>query len=145
MGNRRKARELALNALFQGEMTATSAVENFPLLCENFEINKKAIPYGRELVYGITDKWGEGINEKGEEINAKIAESAVNWRVSRMSVLDRNIIRLAAYEMMFKEEVPPRVAIDEAIELAKRYCAEDSPGFINGILDAILKNIGKAK
>lgn len=137
MGNRRKARELALNALFQGEMTETSAVENFPLLCENFEINKKAIPYGRELVYGITDKW--------EEINAKIAESAVNWRVSRMSVLDRNIIRLAAYELMYKEEVPPRVAIDEAIELAKRYCTEDSPAFINGILDAILKNIGKAK
>jgi len=137
MGNRRKARELALNALFQGEMTATSAVENFPLLCENFEINKKAIPYGRELVYGITDKWGE--------IDAKIEESAKNWRVSRMSVLDRNIIRLAAYEMMFKEDVPPRVAIDEAIELAKRYCGEDSPGFINGILDAILKNIGKEK
>lgn len=137
MGNRRKARELALNALFQGEMTATSAVENFPLLCENFEINKKAIPYGRELVYGITDK--------RDELDAKIEESAVNWRVSRMSVLDRNIIRLAAYEMMFKEDVPPRVAIDEAIELAKRYCAEDSPGFINGILDAILKNIGKAK
>src|SRR3990167_11407279 len=123
MGNRRKARELALNALFQGEMTATSAVENFPLLCENFEINKKAIPYGRELVYGITDK--------RDELDAKIEESAVNWRVSRMSVLDRNIIRLASYEMMFKEDVPPRVAIDEAIELAKRYCAEDSPGFIN--------------
>lgn len=137
MGNRRKARELALNALFQGEMTATSAVENFPLLCENFEINKKAIPYGRELVYGITDK--------RDELDAKIEGSAVNWRVSRMSVLDRNIIRLAAYEMMFKEDVPPRVAIDEAIELAKRYCGEDSPGFINGILDAILKNIGKEK
>ena len=137
MGNRRKARELALNALFQGEMTATSAVENFPLLCENFEINKKAIPYGQELVYGITDK--------RDELDAKIEESAVNWRVSRMSVLDRNIIRLAAYEMMFKEDVPPRVAIDEAIELAKRYCGEDSPGFINGILDAILKNIGKEK
>ena len=137
MGNRRKARELALNALFQGEMTATSAVENFPLLCENFEINKKAIPYGRELVYGITDK--------RDELDAKIEESAVNWRVSRMSALDRNIIRLAAYEMMFKDEVPPRVAIDEAIELAKRYCGEDSPAFINGILDSILKNIGKEK
>ncbi len=137
MGNRRKARELALNALFQGEMTATSAVENFPLLCENFEINKKAIPYGSELVYGITDK--------RDDLDAKIEESAVNWRVSRMSVLDRNIIRLAAYEMMFKEDVPPRVAIDEAIELAKRYCGEDSPGFINGILDAILKNISKEK
>ena len=137
MGNRRKARELALNALFQGEMTATSAVENFPLLCENFEINKKAIPYGRELVYGITDK--------RDELDAKIEESAVNWRVSRMSVLDRNIIRLASYEMMFKEDVPPRVAIDEAIELATRYCGEDSPVFINGILDAILNNIGKEK
>jgi len=131
MGNRRKARELALNALFQGEMTATSAVENFPLLCENFEINKKAIPYGQELVYGITDKW--------EEINAKIAESAVNWRVSRMSVLDRNIIRLAAYEMMFKEEVPPRVAIDEAIELAKRYGDDGSGRFVNGVLDRIYR------
>lgn len=118
-------------------MTATSPVENFPLLCENFEINKKAVPYGQELVHGISDKW--------EELNAKIEESAVNWRVSRMSVLDRNIIRLAAYELMFKDDVPPRVAIDEAIELAKRYCAEDSPGFINGILDAILKNIGKEK
>ena len=137
MGNRRKARELALNALFQGEMNEISAVEKFPLLCENFEINKKSIPYGRELVYGITDKLAE--------IDAKIEKSAKNWRVSRMSVLDRNIIRLAAYEMMFKEDVPPRVAIDEAIELAKRYCGEDSPAFINGILDAILKNIGMAK
>lgn len=133
MGTRRKSRELALNALYQGELTVTSPVENFSLLCENFEVNKKAIPYGQELVTGIADRW--------EEINARIAESAVNWRLSRMSVLDRNIIRLAAYEMLFREDVPHRVAIDEAIELAKRYCADDSPSFINGILDAILKNI----
>jgi N utilization substance protein B len=136
MGTRRKSRELALNALYQGELTATSPEENFPLLCDNFEVNKRAVPYGRELVAGIAERW--------EEINARIAESAVNWRLSRMSVLDRNIIRLAAYEMLFRDDVPPRVAIDEAIELAKRYCADDSPSFINGILDAILKNIEDA-
>jgi len=136
MGTRRKSRELALNALYQGELTATSPVENFPLLCDNFEVNKRAVPYGRELVAGIAERW--------EEINARIAESAVNWRLSRMSVLDRNIIRLAAYEMLFRDDVPPRVAIDEAIELAKRYCADDSPSFINGILDAILRNIEDA-
>lgn len=118
-------------------MTATAPAENFLLLCDNFEVNKKAIPYGRELVTGITDRW--------EEINARIAESAVNWRLSRMSVLDRNIIRLAAYEMLFQNDVPPRVAIDEAIELAKRYCSDDSPSFINGILDAILKNIEETR
>jgi len=117
-------------------LTATSPVENFPLLCDNFEVNKRAVPYGRELVAGIAERW--------EEINARIAESAVNWRLSRMSVLDRNIIRLAAYEMLFRDDVPPRVAIDEAIELAKRYCADDSPSFINGILDAILRNIEDA-
>jgi len=137
MGTRRKARELALTALYQGEMTSTSAVENFPLLCDNFEVNKKSVPYARELV--------EGITERLDEINDKIAESAVNWRLSRMSVLDRNIIRLAAYEMLFKDDVPARVAIDEAIELAKRYCTDDSPSFINGILDAILKNLDHGK
>lgn len=118
-------------------MTSTSAVENFPLLCDNFEVNKKSVPYARELV--------EGITERLDEINDKIAESAVNWRLSRMSVLDRNIIRLAAYEMLFKDDVPARVAIDEAIELAKRYCTDDSPSFINGILDAILKNLDHGK
>jgi len=132
MGNRRKARELALTALFQAEMNGAAPDEGFQLLCENFEFSKMAVPYARELVSGIAEKWAE--------INERIAQSAVNWRVSRMSVLDRNIIRLAAYELLYRDDVPPRVAIDEAIELAKRYCAGDSPAFINGILDAILKS-----
>lgn len=135
MGNRRKARELALTALFQAEMNSVSPEQGFPLLCEHFEFSRMAVPYAEELVNGIADKW--------EEINLRIAESAVNWRVSRMSVLDRNIIRLAAYELLYRDDVPPRVAIDEAIELAKLYCGEDSPSFINGILDAILKNSHK--
>ncbi|HIJ79644.1 MAG: transcription antitermination factor NusB [Desulfobulbaceae bacterium] len=133
MGIRRKARELALNALYQGEMTATPVAEKFPLLCDNFEINKKAIPYGQLLVDGITDNW--------DVIDKKIADSAANWRMSRMSVLDRNIIRLATYEMLFQKDVPNQVAINEAVELAKRFCTDDSPAFINGILDAILKTL----
>lgn len=137
MGIRRKARELALNCLYQGELTATPVSEKFPLLCDNFEVNKKAIPYGRELVEGITDKW--------DALNDRIAKSAVNWRLSRMSVLDRNIIRLATYEMVYRDDVPPRVAINEAIELAKRFCTDDSPSFINGILDAILKDFEQEK
>lgn len=118
-------------------MTATPVSEKFPLLCDNFEVNKKAIPYGRELVEGITDKW--------DALNDRIAKSAVNWRLSRMSVLDRNIIRLATYEMVYRDDVPPRVAINEAIELAKRFCTDDSPSFINGILDAILKDFEQEK
>ena len=133
MGIRRKARELALNALYQGEMTATPVAEKFPLLCDNFEVNKKAIPYGQKLVDGITNNW--------DAIDKKISDSAANWRLSRMSVLDRNIIRLATYEMLFQEDVPKHVAINEAVELAKRFCADDSPSFINGILDAILKTL----
>lgn len=129
MGIRRKARELALQALYQGEMTGLPALDTLAVICDNFEVNRKALPYGRELV--------EGIVGHQAEIDAAIEKSAVNWRLSRMSFIDRNIIRIAVYEFRFAEGVPAGVAIDEAIELAKRYGADDSPAFINGILDAI--------
>ncbi|MFZ5775864.1 MAG: transcription antitermination factor NusB [Thermodesulfobacteriota bacterium] len=133
MGLRHKSREIALTALYQAEMSGNPVLEGFPLLCDTFEVNQKAVPYARELVEGIAGRW--------EELNGRIGERAQNWRLSRMSVLDRNIIRIAAYEMLFRDDVPPRVAIDEAIELAKRFCTDDSPSFINGILDAILKSL----
>ncbi len=133
MGIRRKARELVLNALYQGELNNIPPKDKFPLLCDNFEINKRAVPYGQELVDGVTEKW--------DELNSTINENAKNWRLSRMSVLDRNIIRLATYEILFRDDVPHRVAINEAIELAKRFCTDDSPSFINGVLDAIVKNL----
>ena len=129
MGIRRKARELALQALYQGEFTGASALETLAILCDNFEINRKAVPYGRELVKGVV--------EQQEAIDAAIEGSAVNWRLARMSVIDRNIMRIAVYEFHITRGVPAGVAIDEAIELAKRYGADDSPAFINGILDAV--------
>ena len=129
MGIRRKARELALQALYQGELADLPPLDTLLILCDNFEINRKAVPYGRELVQGVV--------EYRAEIDAALEGSAANWRLARMSVIDRNIMRIAVYEFRFAEGVPAGVAIDEAIELAKRYGADDSPAFINGILDAV--------
>ncbi|MFH7319239.1 transcription antitermination factor NusB [Desulfurivibrio sp. D14AmB] len=129
MGIRRKARELALQALYQGELVDLPALDTLAIMCDNFEINRKALPYGRELVAGVV--------ANREAIDAAIEGCAANWRLARMSVIDRNIMRIAVYEFRFAEGVPAGVAIDEAIELAKRYGADDSPAFINGILDAV--------
>lgn len=129
MSIRRKARVLALNTLYQSEIKGVDAVASFPLLCENFEVNKKAIPYARDLLTGIAENW--------EQLNSLIVENSKNWRLDRMSIIDRNIIRIAVFEMCYQGDVPGRVAINEAIELAKQYCTEDAPSFINGILDAV--------
>lgn len=129
MGTRRKSRELALQALYQGDMLKLSPLDTWPLLCDNFEINRKAAAYGRELVTGVAAHLAA--------IDTVIEGRAVNWRLDRMSVIDRNIMRIAVFEMNFAQDVPAGVAIDEAIELAKRFGSDDSPAFINGILDAI--------
>ncbi len=137
MGLRRKAREIALHCLYQSEMTAAAAVESFPLLCANFEVNQKAIPYARELVEGVADHW--------EAINALIQENAAHWRLERMSCIDRNIMRIAIFELCFRQDVPASVAINEAIEVAKRFSTDDAPPFINGILDAVKKNLDQSR
>lgn len=129
VGTRRKARELALQALYQGEMLGVGALDTLPSLCENFEASRRALPYARELLAGI--------EAHGEAIDAAIDAAAANWRLDRMSYIDRNLMRIAVYEMRWRDEVPAGVAIDEAVELAKRYGADDSPAFINGILDAV--------
>ncbi len=131
MGVRRKSRELALQALYQADMSAAPALDNLAVLCANFEFSRKALPYGRELV--------EGVVANLAAIDSIIEESAVHWRMPRMSCIDRNIMRIAVYEFRFLDDVPAGVAINEAIELAKRFGTEDSPAFINGILDAVRK------
>ncbi len=75
-----------------------------------------------------------------EEIDGKIEGAAQNWRLARLSATDRNLLRIAAYEMFFCDDVPAQVAINEALEVAKKYGDNDSPKFINGILDALLKD-----
>ena len=131
MGTRRKSRELALQALYQWELSGQNGLLDFEEFCAHFQVNKKSIPYARKLM--------DGIQEKGDVINQLISKYAENWRLERMSLIDRNILRLAVYEMHYQDDVPVSVAINEAVEIAKRYSTDDSGPFINGILDAMAK------
>ena len=83
-----------------------------------------------------------GAAEKRDDIDALIADQAEHWRVSRMAAVDRNIIRMAVFEMMHEKDAPPLVVIDEAVELAKRFGSDRSSQFVNGVLDGIMKKQG---
>ena len=131
MGTRRKSRELALQALYQGEQAGQNGLLVFEEFCAHFQVNKKSIPYAKKLL--------DGVQEKADAINQLISKYAENWRLERMSVIDRNILRLAVYEVHFQDDVPISVAINEAVEIAKRYSTDDSGPFINGILDSMAK------
>lgn len=131
MGTRRKSRELALQALYQAELAGQAGLLDFEEFCTHFQVSKKAIPYAKKLL--------DGVQEKREEINQLISRYAENWRLERMSVIDRNILRLAVYELHYQDDVPTSVAINEAVEIAKRYSTDDSGPFINGILDGMAK------
>jgi len=131
MGTRRKSRELALQALYQGELAGETGLLDFEEFCAHFQVNRKAMPYAKKLLHGVQDQ--------REEINQLISRYAENWRLERMSVIDRNILRLAVFELYYQDDVPTSVAINEAVEIAKRYSTDDSGPFINGILDAMAR------
>ena len=131
MGTRRKSRELTLQFLYQGELVGQDNLLDFEEYCIHFQVNKKAIPYAKKLL--------DGVQEKGDAINQLIRKYAENWRLERMSVIDRNILRLAVYEVHYQDDVPISVAINEAVEIAKRFSTDDSAPFINGILDGVAK------
>ena len=131
MGARRKARELALQMLFQHDMSG-----NVPdMIIQTFEELQKSKPNTREfatrIFCGTVDNLGK--------IDEMITAQADNWRLSRMAVVDRNIIRMCVYEFLHEEDTPKLVIIDEGIEIAKKYGTQKSSQFINGILDGILK------
>jgi N utilization substance protein B len=134
MGLRRKSREIALQFLFSHDFQARSCEPGplqaeFDEFCRCFDTGKKSLAYARLLVLGIC--------EHLKDIDTLIARHSHNWRVERMALVDRNILRIAAFEMSYGEDVPATVAINEALEISKRYAEPDSSGFINGILDGI--------
>jgi len=100
--------------------------------CETFPYNQDIIDYTGFLLAGV--------KKDKEKIDSYIAKASEHWKPERITFVDKNILRLGIYEMLFTEDVPPKVAIDEAIELAKKYGSEDSGEFINGVLDRILKD-----
>ncbi len=136
MGMRRISREAALQFLYQEDFTigpdqefGYDLAERFDLFCTLFQVNKKARTYAVELLRGVAGNLGR--------IDNLIAEAASNWRLTRIAATDRNLLRIAVFEMLEVADVPPEVAINEAVEIAKRFSGEDSPKFINGVLDAI--------
>lgn len=130
MSLRRISRELALQCLYQMDQSGNkeSTIEDMKLY---FDVNSKAAPYAQELVSGIRDHL--------DEVDGVIEKYAKNWRLNRMAVIDRNLLRIAAYEFLYKSDIPGSVIIDEAIEIAKRYSSDDAASFINGILDPICR------
>lgn len=129
-GLRRQARELALQCLYQIDQSGNPDA-GIELISQNFQAAKKAVAYGEELVAGVKAHLAE--------LDSLIENHADNWKVSRMAVVDRNILRLAFYEILYGTEVPDAVAVDEAVEIAKRFSTDEAPAFINGILDAFSK------
>jgi len=136
MGARRKARELALQMLFQHDMSGNQPDQ----IIDTFEELQKSKPSTREFATRIF----RGTVDHLPQLDEMIQNQAENWRLSRMAGVDRNIIRMSVYEFLHEDDTPKLVIIDEAIEIAKRYGTQKSPQFINGILDGILKryNLG---
>jgi len=136
MGARRKARELALQMLYQYDLSANPPQQ----IVETFEELQKSKPNTREFATKIF----QGTIDNLAKIDEMIAAQADNWRITRMAVVDRNIIRMSIYELLEESETPKLVIIDEAIEIGKKFGTQKSSQFINGILDGILKRYNLA-
>jgi N utilization substance protein B len=135
MGKRRKARELVLKSLYSYEI---SNIEPDNILADL--LSKSTLdPQSRIFASQLYKK----VLENLESIDKMIKECVKNWDISRLAILDKNIIRMGICELLFFSDIPQKVSIDEAIELAKKYSAEDSGSFVNGILDHIAKNLDK--
>ena len=136
MGARRKARELALQMLYQHDLSGNPP----ETIVDTFEELQKANPSTREFASKIF----HGTVKNLAQIDEMITAQADNWRLSRMAVVDRNIIRMSIYEFLHENDTPKLVIIDEAIEIAKKFGTVKSSQFINGILDGILKRYNLA-
>ncbi|MFH1622109.1 MAG: transcription antitermination factor NusB [Candidatus Omnitrophota bacterium] len=132
MRKRTQAREIALKILYQIDI---SHQESHSAVNEFFEYNSDVLNDIKEF----SSKLILGTLEKLEVLDKKITEFATNWELNRMAIVDRNILRLACFELMFLDDIPSKVTINEAVDLAKKYGGIDSGKFINGVLDKINK------
>lgn len=128
-GTRRKGRELALQALYQVEITGDPSAGAVDLFLAHFEGNARTKEFARRLVSGV-------ISQRAA-IDSLIEKSAENWKLARLAKVDLVILRMATYELLFCPDIPNTVSLDEAIEIAKRFGSADSATFINGVLDPI--------
>ena len=135
MGKRRSSRELALKFLYQFELNGGDLDEQIKLFLERNSSQEDVANFMKELVVSLIDKM--------EEIDEIIQKFSDHWILDRMTVIDRNILRMGTCELLFNFSTPPKVVINEAIDIAKKYGNEDSPEFINGILDKVYNETGQ--
>jgi N utilization substance protein B len=136
---RTRARELALQFLYQLDLQGPECRPELPAFLAE-ALGDKA---GAEEATSYATRVVDGVLRHREEIDARLREAARNWELERMAVVDRNVLRIGCYELLHEPEIPIKVAINEAIELGKRYSTEASGAFVNGILDRIRKDIGR--
>ena len=133
MGNRRKARECALQVLYQVDFLKQEPHAILPLFWESHPASSEVREFAEHLV--------EGVWRNRAELDSLIESHSTNWRLDRMPAVDRNILRLATYELVFERDIAASVTLNEAIEIAKRFGTEDSSSFVNGVLDPISKDL----
>lgn len=133
IGSRRASRELALRALFQVDVAQTSPQDAFETVSDPEKYSEDTLKFAHELVLGVAAHLAR--------IDSVIERHARGWSLERMANVDRNILRLAICELLFRPEIPPSVTIDEAVELAKKYSTAESGRFVNGVLGNIVKNL----
>lgn len=136
---RRVARQRALQALYQLDMspgTAAEALESAWASEEEARREPESVRFASELV--------EGVLAHREEIDRIIEQHSHNWRLDRMSRIDRNVLRLGVFELKYRPDIPRRVSLNEAVELGKSFGTEESSAFVNGLLDRVASSLGKA-
>lgn len=132
-GTRRRAREAALKILYGMDLSGHSAEQALTHYFEFFDLEAEGDEYARVIVRGVA--------RERDRVDEAIRSASTRWRLERMARVDRNVLRIGAYELLFCEEVPPKVILDEAIELGKRFGAEESGAFVNGVLDRLAQEV----
>jgi len=133
MGKRRAARELALRTLFQVDMAQVDPAEAIAATFAEGGHEEDTLAFARQLVLGAA--------QHRARVDEVIARYARGWTLERMASIDRNVLRLAAYEILYLPDIPPSVTVDEAVEMAKRYSTAESGRFVNGILGSLLRHL----
>lgn len=129
MGVRRQAREAALQAVFMCDFLSLWSVETSETCLDHFGVIKNVRPFALQLCQGVVENLAK--------VDSSLTCASEHWSLNRMGRVDRSILRIATYELMFLPDVPVNVSINEAIEIAKRYGSEESPQFVNGVLDRV--------
>jgi N utilization substance protein B len=129
-GKRRIARELAVQFLYQFDLSGGTLEEALPLFWQTqSEVSDDGRKFTEQLIHGVI--------ERKAAIDERIAKYTDNWDLPRIAAVDRNILRLAMYEMLFRDDIPPVVSINEAVDIAKKFSTRESGAFVNGILDRL--------